>query len=56
MKNKIVKKPDVFQEPILPQSVSLPSSVDWQSQGAVTPIKNQGQCMVLFVYFFNIIY
>jgi len=24
--------------------VSIPSSVDWSQQGAVTPIKNQGQC------------
>ena len=25
-------------------SVGLPQSVDWSTQGAVTPVKNQGQC------------
>jgi len=25
-------------------NASLPSSVDWTTQGAVTPVKNQGQC------------
>jgi C1A family cysteine protease len=27
-----------------PSTVGLPSSVDWVSQGVVTPVKNQGQC------------
>jgi cathepsin L len=37
----------VRQVPVLAQQVpivSLPASVDWRTENAVTPIKNQGQC------------
>jgi len=31
-------------EPTILDTVNIPSSVDWRTQGAVNPVKNQGQC------------
>lgn len=43
----ITRTPAVFKGE--KADVSLPASVDWRNQNAVTPIKNQGQCMCIFI-------
>lgn len=34
------------------ESKDLPTSVDWRMQGAVTPVKDQGQCGKVFSCFY----
>ena len=38
---KSTKTKNVF---VMPANVQIPDSVDWRTQGYVTPIKDQGQC------------
>jgi hypothetical protein len=44
---RITKTPGVFTNE---KAVAAPASVDWRTSNAVTPIKNQGQCMPMFPF------
>ena len=39
-----MKAPEKERTYYVPTNVNVPASVDWRTQGYVTPIKDQGQC------------
>jgi len=39
-----IENPNVVKHVYQPSNIAVPDSVDWRTQGYVTPIKDQGQC------------